>query len=66
MNTDSKKTETKPCTIHNVGSRTYHFMGWVDGKHVDKMIDAINREKAIEKMKVEYPRHDFEYICELS
>jgi len=38
----------------------------VGGKHVDEMIEAVNRESAIEQMKVKYPNHDFAYVCELS
>lgn len=48
-------------TIH-----IYHFMDWVDGKHIDEMVNAVNRESAIEQMNVKYPNHDFSYICELS
>lgn len=44
---------------------TYHFMDWVNGKHVDEMIKAKSREEAIEQMKVKYPNHDFFYVREL-
>ena len=47
-------------------THTYHFMDWVGGKHVDEVINVVNRESAIEQMKVKYPNHDFSYICELS
>jgi hypothetical protein len=58
--------ETQALNIPVVISRTYHFMDWVDGKHIDEMIKAVNRETAIEEMKVKYPNHDFAYVCELS
>ena len=56
----------KALRIGSVVSRTYHFMDWVNGKHVDENVDAINRETAIKEMKAKFPNHDFKYICELS
>ena len=58
--------ESAQLGIGAVISRTYHFMDWVNGKHIDETIKAINRETAIEQMKVKYPNHDFAYVCELS
>lgn len=52
--------------VDYVINRTYHFLDWVDGNYVDEMINAVNRDSAIEQMKVKYPNHDFVYICELS
>ena len=66
MEETSKSNETAQLGIGAVISRTYHFMDWVDGKHVDEMIIAVNRETAIQQMKVKYPKHDFAYVCELS
>ena len=66
MEETPKNNETAQLGIGAVISRTYHFMDWVDGKHVDEMIKAVNREVAIEQMKVKYPNHDFAYVCELS
>lgn len=66
MNTENVNTENGKLPLQNVVSRTYHFMDFVDGKHVDEMIKAVNRETAIEQMKVKYPNHDFAYVCELS
>lgn len=66
MEETSKNNETAQLGIGAVISRTYHFMDWVDGKHVDEMIKAVNREAAIDQMKVKYPNHDFAYVCELS
>lgn len=66
MEEPSKNKKIAQLGIGAVISRTYHFMDWVDGKHVDEMIKAVNRETAIEQMKVKYPNHDFAYVCELS
>ena len=66
MEETSKNNETTQLGIGAVISRTYHFMDWVNGKHVDEMIKAVDRETAIEQMKVKYPNHDFAYVCELS
>lgn len=66
MNTENVNTKNGKLPLQNVISRTYHFMDWVGGKHVDEMIEAVNRETAIEQMKVKYPNHDFAYVCELS
>lgn len=41
-------------------------MDWVNGKHVDEIVKAINRTEAIEIMKEKYPNHEFVYVCELS
>lgn len=46
-------------------TQTYHFIDFVDGKHVDELVSAVNRENAIEQMKLKYPNHDFEYVREL-
>jgi hypothetical protein len=62
----SKNNETTQLDIGAVIRHTYHFMDWVNGKHVDEMIKAVDRETAIEQMKVKYPNHDFAYVCELS
>ena len=62
----SDEAESPAFLVGAVISRTYHFMDWVNGKHVDEMIKAINRETAIEQMKVKYTNHDFAYVCELS
>ncbi len=63
---NSNNQEATQLGIGAVISRTYHFMDWVNGKHVDEMIKAVDRETAIEQMKVKYPNHDFVYVCELS
>jgi hypothetical protein len=63
---NSNKPQRPQLNIGAVINRTYHFMDWVDGKHIDEMIKAINRETAIEQMKLKYPNHDFAYVCELS
>lgn len=66
MNTENVNTENGKLPLQSVIIRTYHFMDWVGGKHVDEMIEDVNRESAIEQMKVKYPNHDFAYVCELS
>jgi NifU-like protein involved in Fe-S cluster formation len=40
-------------------------MDWVDGKHIDEIVSADNRNSAIKQMKDKYPNHDFAYVCEL-
>jgi hypothetical protein len=45
---------------------TFHFMDWVDGRHIDEKVEAIDREEAIGIMNEKYPNHDFIYVCELS
>jgi hypothetical protein len=65
-NENINKPQNPAFLVGAVISRTYHFMDWVDGKHVDEMIKAVNRETAIKQMKVKYPNHDFAYVCELS
>ena len=62
QNTEDKY---KALRISSVVSRNYHFMDWVNGKHVDEMIKAVDRQTAIKQMKVKYPNHDFAYVCEL-
>jgi len=60
--------ETKVPTLSKtaVSTRTYHFLDWVDGKHVDEQVKAVDRKEAIGIMRDKYPNHEFTYVCELS
>lgn len=54
---DNNKKITSVCT--------FHFSDWVNGKLVDEIFKAIDREDAIRIMNIKYPNHVFAYACEL-
>jgi len=55
----------KQCAIHVVSTRTFRFADWVNGKYVDEIFKAVDRDDAIRIMNEKYPNHEFGLAQEL-
>ena len=65
MNTN-KETETKPCTIQNVGTRTYRMSGINDGEKFVKEIKANDSESAIAYFELTYTDLTWRFITDIT
>ncbi|MDH3381383.1 MAG: hypothetical protein OEL54_01675 [Flavobacteriaceae bacterium] len=59
MEKDNLKHEQRIC------ERAFRFADFVNGKHVDEIFKASDRNKAIRIMNEKYPNHEFALVHEL-